>query len=84
MKQKYVGLISIVLPYGLVLAPNVLSGPLLGISSFYKACISARVQIKQVFAWSHDYVLAHHWLFRSVASFASVRGYSGSSYIRRQ
>jgi hypothetical protein len=29
-----------------------------------------------------DYVLAHHWLFRSVTSFVSVRGYSGGLFIR--
>jgi hypothetical protein len=61
---------------------NVLSGPLLIISSFYKACFSARVPMKQVFVWSHDYVLVQNWLFRSVTSFVSVRGYSGGSFIR--
>jgi len=25
--------------------------------------------MRQVFGWSHGYVLAHHWLFSSVTSF---------------
>jgi len=40
--------------------------------------------MEQVFGWSHDCVLAHHWLFRSVTSFAAVRGYSGGSFISQQ
>ena len=66
------------------MALTVLSGPLLIVSSFCKVCISARVRMKQVFGWSHDYVLAHHWLFRSVTAFVSVRVYSGGSFIRLQ
>jgi hypothetical protein len=56
---------------------KVLAGALLVISSFCKTCFIASVQMKQVFGWLQDYVLVHHRLFRSVTSFASVRGYSG-------
>ena len=38
--------------------------------------------MKQVVRLSHDYLLAHNWLFRSVTSFASVLCYSGGSSIR--